>query len=308
MGLPSGGSRREAVSWGPAPPDRRSPLLSYRHAFHAGNFADVLKHAVLALLVAALARKEKPFAVLDTHAGAGLYDLGSREARKLREWRDGIGRLRDHGEAPAELRPYLEAVEAANTGDGMDAVGRYPGSPLVIRHLLRPGDRLLLCELHRADHAALEALFAGDRQVAVHNRDGYEALKALLPPPERRGLVLIDPAYEVGDEWERVAEGLATAWRRWPTGVLAAWYPLLAGDPHARLERAVVAAGLTKILRVKLGVFPQDSPGGMNGAGMLIVNPPWQVDKQVARLLPWLLARLAPGGQGQQKVDWLVPE
>ena len=149
---------------------------------------------------------------------------------------------------------------------------------------------------------------AGDRQVAVHDRDGYEALKAFLPPPERRGLVLIDPAYELREEWERVAEGLATAWRRWPTGILAAWYPLLAGEPHARLERAVVAAGLTKILRVKLGVFPQDSPGGMNGAGMLIVNPPWQVDKQVARLLPWLLARLAPGGQGQQKVDWLVPE
>ena len=283
-------------------------MLSYRHAFHAGNFADVIKHAVLVLLVEALERKEKPFAVLDTHAGAGVYDLGSREARRLREWRDGIARLWGHGEAPAELRHYLDAVAVANTGGDRERIRRYPGSPLLVRGLLRPGDRLVLCELHPADHAELGALFAGDRQVAVHNRDGYEALKAFLPPPERRGLVLIDPAYELGDEWERVAEGLATAWRRWPTGVLAAWYPLLSGDPHARLLRAVVAAGLTKVLRVELRLFPQDSPGGMNGAGMLVVNPPWQVDRQITRVLPWLRARLAPDGQGQGRVDWLIPE
>jgi 23S rRNA (adenine2030-N6)-methyltransferase len=167
---------------------------------------------------------------------------------------------------------------------------------------------MVLCELHSSDYPGLRERFAGDRQVAVHHRDGYEALKAFLPPPERRGLVLIDPAYEIPSEWERAAEGLVTAWRRWPTGILAAWLPLLANRPEARLHRAVEGGGLRKVLRVELRVRPADSPTGMNGAEMLVVNPPWQLDQELREWLPWVLARLAPEGGGGVRVDWLVAE
>jgi 23S rRNA (adenine2030-N6)-methyltransferase len=284
-------------------------VLSYRHAFHAGNFADVFKHAVLALLVEALGQKPKPFFFLDTHAGAGRYDLASPRARSHPEFQDGIGRVwgRAAG-APPELAPYLEAVRALNPAcsGGRAPLRFYPGSPRIARHLLRPGDRMALCELHPTDHGHLAAELAGDPQVGVHHRDGYEALKALLPPPERRGLVLIDPAFERRDEWARLADGLAIAGRRWPTGVLAAWYPRYAGAPVANLQRRVAASGAGKVLVAELDVLPEDSPGGLNGAGMLIVNPPWQVDTRIVTALAWLHPRLAREGEGRYRVEWLA--
>ncbi len=283
-------------------------MLSYRHAYHAGNFADVLKHAVLVALVQSLARKSTHFFYMDTHAGAGIYNLEDARADRLREWRGGIGKLWDTPDPPEPLIPYLRLVREANAGLEGARPRRYPGSPWLVRRLLRPGDRMVLCELHPTDHPALREGFAGDRPVAVHRRDGYEALKAFLPPPERRGLVLIDPAYERPEEWERVAEGLVTAWRRWPTGILAAWLPLLGSRPEARLYRAVEAGGLRKVLRIELRVRPADSPVGMNGAGLLVVNPPWQLDQQLTQWLPWLLERVAPQGGGGVRVDWLVAE
>ncbi len=283
-------------------------MLSYRHAYHAGNFADVLKHAVLVALVQSLARKATPFFYLDTHAGAGRYDLGDTRANRLREWRGGIGKIWDAPDPPESLVPYLHLVREANSGLEDARPRRYPGSPWLVQQLLRPGDRMVLCELHPADYPALRECVAGDRRASVHHRDGYEALKAFLPPPERRGLVLLDPAYELPEEWERVADGLVTAWRRWPTGMLAAWLPLLAARAEARLYRAVETAGLRKVLRIELRVRPADSPAGMNGAGLLVVNPPWRLDDALGAWLPWLLARLAPQGGGGLRVDWLVAE
>jgi 23S rRNA (adenine2030-N6)-methyltransferase len=286
-------------------------MLSYRHAFHAGNFADVFKHVVLTRLVEGLKRKEAPFLALDTHAGAGLYDLSTALARQHPEFREGIGRLWGRSAAaPPGLDPYLEALRAFNPAcaGGRAPLLRYPGSPALLRQLLRPGDRLALCELHPADYQALHDLFAADPQVSVHHRDGYEALGALLPPPEHRGVVLIDPSYERRDEWERAANGLLAGWQRWPTGVLALWYPLIRGAPVAQLHRRVAEGGVRKVLIAELGVLPPDSPGGLNGSGMLVVTPPWHLDEELCALLPWLHGRLSASGQGGWRVDWLIPE
>jgi len=206
-------------------------MLSYRHAFHAGNFADVFKHVLLVQLVRALRGKDKPFCLLDTHAGAARYDLGSAPARKNREFADqnrefadGIGRLWRQPGLSSELGDYLDRVRALNP-DG--ELRWYPGSPRIARDLLRPNDRLILAELHPTEFPLLKAEFRNDRQVAAHHTDGYAALNAFLPPPERRGLVLLDPPYELKDEFERLAEAVRRIHRRWATGIAAVWYPIL---------------------------------------------------------------------------------
>ena len=215
----------------PVPPQWHPRAMNYRHTFHAGNFADVVKHAVLALLIERLKAKATAFRVIDTHAGAGLYDLAGEQARRTDEWKGGIGRLLGKSPDPslaALLSPYLSAVEAAQTlaPPGPDHSPRlYPGSPWIARHLLRPQDRLTAVELHPEDAASLSQLFAGDRQVKVIALDGWNALGAFVPPKERRGLVLIDPPFEERDEFDRLLAGLVKAHRRWPTGVYALWYP-----------------------------------------------------------------------------------
>jgi len=280
-------------------------VLSYRHAFHAGNHADVLKHAVLALLLEALRSKQAPFRYLETHAGAGVYDLDSPEARRNAEHEQGIGRVRAQADSPPALAGYLAALDAAGGPGGR---ARYPGSPRVARHLLRPNDRMVLCELHPADHALLRAEFAGDRQVAVHRTDGYQGLRAFLPPPERRGLVLIDPPYEVKDEYRQVVAALGAAHRRWPTGSYALWYPVLDTTTHARLLRDLAQSGLRRVLLAELRVRPADGPRGMKGSGMVIINPPWRLDRTLEALLPWLWDVLDPEHRGGWRVEWLVPE
>lgn len=281
-------------------------MLSYRHGFHAGNHADVLKHAVLALLLEALRRKATPFCCLDTHAGAGRYDLQGAEAQKNAEHESGIARLWTCPDLPEALQPYLAAVRALTPGEG--TVRNYPGSPALARHFLRPGDRLLLCELHPAEQAALKALFAGDPQVAVHRQDGYQGLHAFLPPRERRGLVLVDPAYEVKSEYEQVVTALAGAVQRWPGGIYALWYPVLAENRHRRLLDALCASGMRRILQAELNVLPEREPRGMRGSGMVIINPPWQLDTTLEALLPWLWKRLSPEHLGGWSMEWLVPE
>lgn len=257
-------------------------MFGYRHAYHAGNFADVFKHALLLELLRALARKDKPYCVLDSHAGIGLYDLDSEAARSTGDFEGGIGRLWAAGEAYPALADYLARVRAVNP-DG--ALRRYPGSPRLVRDLLRPGDRLLACELNPRDHERLKALFAGDPRVAVHRRDGYEALKALLPPPERRGLVFMDPPYEGDGEYPRLTAGLTLLHRRWPQGIAAVWYPILAGGAHRRFFSALRQAGIGAMLYAQLGRYPDDSPQGMNGCGMLVVNPPWRLEEALEPLL-----------------------
>ena len=269
--------------------------MNYRHAYHAGNFADVLKHAVLALVIEHLKLKSAPFRVIDTHAGVGLYDLASEAATKTGEWRAGIGRILDAGatlspESAAVLAPYLGVVRALN-GDG--PLQRYPGSPLLARHLMREGDRLVVNELHPEDHVALAKLFARDAQTKVLALDGFTALKALLPPKERRGVVLVDPAYEVEGELERLVHGLQEACRRFATGTILLWYPIKDAKPVAAFRKEIADLGLAKAMAVELLIRGPEDAALLNGAGLVVVNAPFTLSAMLGALLPDLARLLA---------------
>jgi len=279
-------------------------MLSYRHGFHAGNHADVFKHLVLLQLLRALQRKDKAFCVLDTHAGAGRYDLQAPFAQKNCEFASGIGRLWSQPALSAELSDYVQQVRALNP-DG--ALRWYPGSPRLARALLRPQDRLILTERHPTEYAALQQEFADDRQVAVHQTDGYGALKAFLPPPERRGLVLLDPAYELQDEWNRLRAALQLIRRRWATGILAVWYPLLDRTTDQRWHQALQALTIPALLCAELELYPENGPPGLRGSGMLLMNPPWQLDETLSRLLPELRRWLGVGAHTRTRLEWLTP-
>ncbi|MBX9634301.1 MAG: 23S rRNA (adenine(2030)-N(6))-methyltransferase RlmJ, partial [Magnetospirillum sp.] len=228
----------------------------------------------------------------------------SVQAEKTGEWKDGIARVREHPEPPAELQPYLQAVAALNPDGGLKL---YPGSPAVVSALARPTDRLALCELHPEDAETLRWSFARDKRVGVHHMDGYTALKALLPPPERRGLVLIDPPFEVRDEFERMRKGLAQAMKRWPTGLYALWYPIKARAPVDRFHADLAMLGLPKTLVAEVMIQRGDDPQRLNGCGLVLINPPWKLDESLAALLPWLAEVLAPE-TGYHRLDWLVSE
>jgi 23S rRNA (adenine2030-N6)-methyltransferase len=279
-------------------------MFGYRHAFHAGNFADVFKHAILVQLLRALQKRDKPFFVLDTHAGAGRYDLGSAEARKVGEYREGIARLWERSGLSPELRDYREQVAAFNPDGRLRC---YPGSPRLIQQLLRAGDRLVACELHPNEFPVLQAEMAGAARVSVQKLDGYAALKAHLPPKEGRGLLFMDPSFEMDGEFERLKDALRLVQQRWRNGMAAIWYPILHRAPSARFHTSVQQMGLPKVLCAELGLAPYDSPQGMHGCGLLLVNPPWQLDVTLQRLLPELLDILRTGPQGQTRVEWLLP-
>ena len=288
-----------------APPDKHgSAMLSYRHAFHAGNFADVLKHAVYVTVLRYVTIKAKPLYVLDTHAGAGVYDLGSPEAAKTREHRAGIERvLAAPGSWPDLLAPYLELVRAFNP-PGRLAV--YPGSPALARAILRPQDRLELVELHPTDHAALAARFARAERARVVRADGLAHLVARMPPPERRGVVLLDPSYEIKTDYEAVARAIAKAHRRFATGTYLLWYPVIERTRVEALLAALRATGIRAQYRIELCLLP-DSPGrGMTGSGLVAINPPWMLPAMVEAGLPWLKQRLS--AEGPCEAGWLVPE
>lgn len=269
--------------------------MNYRHAFHAGNFADCVKHALLVWIVRALGRKPAPFRVLDTHAGAGAYDLGSDEARRGGEWRAGIGRLLDVTTGPLSEYAALAREAGAPTS--------YPGSPALVRALLRPEDRLVCVELHPEEHAALRARFRGDPRVAVHRRDAWEALRALTPFPERRGLVLMDPPFEKPGEFDRLAEGLALVARRFRGAVQAAWYPVKHRAPVRAFHAAVGAAGVRDVVAAELWLREPIDPGRLNGCGLLVANPPWGFEAEAGAVLAALLDRLGAGEPGQ---GWAV--
>lgn len=297
------GSTREA-GFGGRNPLRNFPV-NYRHAYHAGNPADVLKHVVLVLLLEALRAKEKPFCVLDTHAGIGRYDLTGIEAGKTGEFRDGIGRLLEASPSSPALAAYLDLVRAENgAGPGLSA---YPGSPRIARAMLRSGDRLVLVELHPEDEATLRGLFRGDPQVSIHRRDAYEALRALLPPPERRGLVLVDPAFEVADEFQRMVAGIRAAHRRWETGLYALWYPIKHDAPVERFHGELAMTGIRRMLVVEMTLYRDRPADRLNGSGLVIVNPPWRLEEQLREALPPLHSALAKDGGGV-RIEWLVPE
>jgi 23S rRNA (adenine2030-N6)-methyltransferase len=265
--------------------------MNYRHAFHAGNFADVVKHVTVCALLEHLSRKDKPWCYVETHAGRGRYDLDSPEARRSGEWRDGIGRLADAPELPAAIVRYLRQVRDLAGNERQIRV--YPGSPLLARAALRPGDRALLAELQPDEAAALRAEFRGEPRVAVHHMDGYQALKALLPPTPRRGLVLIDPPYEAPDELARLPARLGAAARRWPTGIFVLWYPIKDRRELAPLRRGLERLEAGELLFAELSLAPADNAARMNGSGLAIVRPPWRFEDTLRACYPALARCLA---------------
>jgi 23S rRNA (adenine2030-N6)-methyltransferase len=275
--------------------------MNYRHAFHAGNFGDVLKHAAIALIVEHLKQKDAAFRVIDTHAGVGLYDLSADEAERTGEWRDGIGRVLDAASPPEVARliaPWLDVVRAENGGGPLLV---YPGSPILVRRLLRRQDRLTAVELHPLDARALGHLFAGDWQVRVAALDGWLALKAFVPPKERRGLVIVDPPFEEADEFRRLADGILEAWRRWPTGSYLGWYPIKSLADVEALHARLAGSGIAKLLAADLLVRDAAGADRLPGAGIVVVNPPWTLAEDLEALLPWLARTLAqgPGARGR---------
>jgi 23S rRNA (adenine2030-N6)-methyltransferase len=283
--------------------------MNYRHAFHAGSFADVFKHAVLALIIAYLKEKAAAFRVIDTHAGPGRYDLTGPEAAKTGEWREGIGRLLAGPLDPALqplLAPYLETVARFNYGGALQA---YPGSPLLALSLLRSQDRMTACELTPAPFTALRQALAGDRHATALEMDGWQALSALLPPPERRGLVLIDPPYEAADEMHNLPEAIGKATRKWATGTYLVWYPIKQRRDADQLARSLRALRLEKALRAELFVADPARSARLSGSGLIVINPPWRLHEQLTVLLPALtraLSRTEHAPPPAHRLEWIA--
>jgi 23S rRNA (adenine2030-N6)-methyltransferase len=279
--------------------------MNYRHAYHAGNFADVVKHAVLTRIIEYLKRKDGAFRVIDTHAGSGVYDLSSQQAQKTGEWRDGIGRLLDvrlPADAAALLEPYLGFVRALNAGEPFRF---YPGSPVLTKHLMRGVDRLTAIELHPEDCFALRTRFSGDWQVRVIELDGWLALGAHLPPKEKRGLVLVDPPFEKEGEFGRLVDGLAKAHRRWPGGTYALWYPIKDHRAVEDFRRALKQAALPKMLDVVFEIRQPSAEPRLDGTGMIVVNPPYVLEAELKTLMPALHSVLAEDKAALHKAIWL---
>jgi 23S rRNA (adenine2030-N6)-methyltransferase len=276
--------------------------MNYRHAFHAGNFADVHKHLVLVALIERLKRKPTPMFFLDTHAGRGRYDLQSVDATRGGEWRNGIERLIGAKLQHPDVRTYIERAELKA------GLREYFGSPLLALRSLRDADRVVFVEQQPVEAAALERALPRRRNLAVVCGDGYAALKTYLPPRENRGLVLIDPPYEADNEFALVERALHFGLTRWPTGVFAVWYPIKAAREYKRLHAALVKSGLRKLLLVELVVRPEDSPVGLNGSGLVIANPPWQLDTEIREALEEIHPLLDAERAGRVRVEWLVTE
>ncbi|EJL6523107.1 23S rRNA (adenine(2030)-N(6))-methyltransferase RlmJ [Vibrio cholerae] len=279
-------------------------MLSYRHSFHAGNHADVLKHIVQSLILNSLQQKEKPFVYHDTHSGVGRYDLTHEWSEKTGEYKQGIARVWQQDNIPAELDSYLDAIRQLNQGE---TLRYYPGSPRVARAHLREQDRMVLTELHPSDYPLLEQEFHRDRQVSIYKEDGFARLKASLPPQERRGLVLIDPPYELAKEYRDVVLAIAQSYKRWATGIYAIWYPVVNRCDIDDMLEGLQGLEIRKILQIELGVAPDTNERGMTASGMIVINPPWTLESQMQTILPFLKQAIAPA-TGHYKVEWVVPE
>jgi 23S rRNA (adenine2030-N6)-methyltransferase len=292
--------------------------MNYRHAFHAGNFADVIKHAVLTRLLVHLCGKPAPYRAIDTHAGAGLYDLAGPEAGRSGEWRNGIGRLIGAGIPGAGilgagiegslrplLAPYLDAVAACNPPGRLTT---YPGSPALVRAFLRAQDRLVACELEPNAAASLKRNFGQDRRIKVIAIDGWTALNAYVPPKERRGLALIDPPFEDSGDFMRLAQGLEVAHRKWANGTYLLWYPIKAREQPDALARRLRRSGIGKILRAEGSVAPLVDPARLSGCGLIVVNPPWTLEQELQIMLPELVRMLSGADRGGSRIDWISGE
>ncbi|SIS84790.1 23S rRNA (adenine(2030)-N(6))-methyltransferase RlmJ [Neptunomonas antarctica] len=284
-------------------------MLSYQHGFHAGNFADVHKHMILALMLEALNVKEKPWSYLETHGGSALYDLTDEQAQKTGEFLGGISKLWDKKDLPEAFRTYIKQVQAVNqdTDDQGVKLRFYPGSPSIAAMMSRDSDHLAIMELHPAEYQRVKQHFRGQSQVAVHHRDGYEGVLSMMPPKPNRGLVLIDPSYEVKTEYQQVAKFIKQIYGRWPNASVAIWYPILRAGHHKEMIDKIAGSGIRKIYQSEL--FVQDSGSErMFGSGMLLINPPWQLDQKIASVIPWLYQALAQPTAAEPQGTWLVPE
>jgi len=280
--------------------------MNYQHAFHAGNFADVHKHVVLTRILEYLRTKPAAFRVIDSHAGAGRYDLAGPEAARSGEWREGIARLlaaAPDAASAALLKPYLDAIAALNVHA---ALQHYPGSPLLIQTRLRPQDRLIACEVEPRAAASLKAALRGDPRVKVLAIDGWMAVKANVPPKERRGLVLIDPPYEAADDFVRLTGALEEAHRKWPFGIYLLWYPIKERDAPDALARRLRRLGVPKILRSEITLGAPRADAGLVGSGLIVVNPPHVLERELQALLPAVARQLS--GQAAHRLDWLAAE
>jgi 23S rRNA (adenine2030-N6)-methyltransferase len=278
-------------------------LLSYQHAYHAGNFADLIKHVVLVEILEHLVKKNKPFDYIDTHAGAGLYDLHSTEASKLAEYEQGIGKLK--AQQWPQLCAYFNAIAAVNRGQGMRY---YPGSPMLASQYLRAGDKAWLYELHPRDFTLLQKRFDSERQVKVYCQDGLQGVLAKVPPLSRRGLVLIDPSYELKSEYEKVFVTVHKAWQKFATGIYAIWYPVVDRRIINKLESNFINSGIKNIQRFELAVAADADASGMTASGMIVINPPWGLYKKMQQVLPALAAAVAADNKGFSRCDTLVGE
>ncbi|SFN75278.1 23S rRNA (adenine(2030)-N(6))-methyltransferase RlmJ [Xenorhabdus japonica] len=280
-------------------------MLSYRHSFHAGNHADVLKHTVQSLIIESMKEKEKPFLYLDTHSGAGRFQLSGEHAERTGEYLEGIARIWQRDDIPEELVTYINAVKALNPSSSLRY---YPGSPLIARHLLREYDELNLSELHPSDFPLLRTEFSRDKRTRVLRENGFQQLKSKLPPRSRRGFVLIDPSYELKSDYQNVVRGIQEGYKRFATGTYALWYPVVLRQQIKRLVKELEATGIRKILQIELGVRPDSDQRGMTASGMIVINPPWKLEQQMKAILPWLHQVLVPKGTGHTSVEWIVPE
>ncbi|GLP95934.1 23S rRNA (adenine(2030)-N(6))-methyltransferase RlmJ [Paraferrimonas sedimenticola] len=280
-------------------------MLSYRHSFHAGNHADIIKHASLCLIIDALKAKAKPFSYLDSHSGGGLYDLQDETAQKTGEYLEGIARLLPIAEQLPELAPYFDAIAAHNSSD---ALRFYPGSPELARQWLRDQDQLHLMELHNNEIDRLRANLGGDERVGIHHRDGFEGLPGILPLPVKRGVALVDPSYEIKSDYAKVVKSVKKASQRWNTGIFAIWYPMLASDRDQSpwLLDELSKLPVKNLLVAELSVAPQAQDFGMHGSGMAIINAPYQLDDKLKTLLPKLSAALDPDQRGDWSLEWLI--
>lgn len=282
--------------------------MNYRHGFHAGNFADILKHVVLMRILTHLNAKATPYRVVDTHAGAGRYDLGSDEALRTHEWKDGVARIDRSPLAPAVealLKPWRDALSGARALYGAEA---YPGSPWLCRHAMRPDDRLIAAELHLPTHKKLLQAIGRDARCKALAIDGWNALRGNVPPKERRGLVLIDPPFEDKDEFATLEAELIAAHRKWPTGIYALWYPVKDRLAIANLLAGISQAGIGRLLRLEIDVDRPEAAGGLSATGMLIVNPPWMLAEEARIILPALTERLAQGPQPRYLCEPIRPD
>lgn len=282
--------------------------MNYRHAFHAGNFGDVLKHVVLLELLEALHRKPNPVHLIDTHAGIGLYDLAADEAQRSGEYRFGIGAVLSDPQAAKLLPRYWDVLKRLNPElkAGGSGLRRYPGSPWLLQDSVRAGDRVSLCELHPQDAETLKHNIGRDPAIAIHHRDGFEALKALTPPTPRRGLALIDPAFELKDEFDTLTKAVLLAHQRWATGQLAVWYPIKDQKSIENWKAPLARALKVETLCIELSVRPAKDARQMNGTGLLVINPPWQLGETLKPMLDFLKSRMARESGAAARITNLV--